>query len=71
LKQNIVRLIDNKLVTEELVRAENWFPITQREWGEWKAKVNANAERWRQRKEAEEESKSNENINNNNDEAAN
>lgn len=53
LKQNIVRLIDNNLITEELVRAENWFPITCREWGEWKTKVDANAEKIRQRKEAE------------------
>ncbi|CAB4399344.1 unnamed protein product [Rhizophagus irregularis] len=53
LKQNIIRLIDNQLVTEELVRAENWFPITRREWGEWKTKANANAEKLRQSKEAE------------------
>jgi hypothetical protein len=49
--QYIIRLIDNKLVTEELVRAENWFPITQREWKEWKIKADANSaavsESWR------------------------
>ncbi|RIA91402.1 hypothetical protein C1645_767552 [Glomus cerebriforme] len=72
-EQYIVRLIDNQLVTEELVRAENWFPTTRREWGEWKAKVNANEERERQRRkeEAENKSKGNENdanVNNNNEE---
>ncbi|CAG8541768.1 1616_t:CDS:2 [Funneliformis mosseae] len=35
--QYIVRLIDNQLVTEELIRAEKGFPTTQREWDDWKA----------------------------------
>ncbi|GBB83489.1 hypothetical protein RclHR1_01020030 [Rhizophagus clarus] len=66
-KQNIIRLIDNKLVTEELVRAENWFPITQREWKEWTVKASANAERLRQKEKekVEAENKNNENTNNN------
>ncbi|KAF0438328.1 fog: tpr repeat [Gigaspora margarita] len=38
--QYIVRLIDNKLVTETLIRAEKGFPITQRELDEWRAKNN-------------------------------
>jgi len=71
-EQYIVRLIDNQLVAEELVRAENWFPITQREWGEWKVKVDANEERRIQRIKAERQSKSNEDANeNNNNETAN
>ncbi|CAI2168027.1 8674_t:CDS:2 [Funneliformis geosporum] len=43
--QYIVRLIDNQLVTEDLVRAEKGFPTTQREWDEWKAKIEINSER--------------------------
>ncbi|CAG8712507.1 16769_t:CDS:2, partial [Cetraspora pellucida] len=38
--QYIVRLIDDKLVTEMLIRAEKGFPTTQREWDEWKVKNN-------------------------------
>ncbi|CAG8650173.1 10137_t:CDS:2 [Racocetra fulgida] len=38
--QYIVRLIDDKLVTEKLIRAEKGFPITQRELDEWKVKNN-------------------------------
>ncbi|CAG8772357.1 8158_t:CDS:2 [Dentiscutata erythropus] len=38
--QYIVRLIDDKLVTEKLIRAEKGFPITQRELDEWRVKNN-------------------------------
>ncbi|KAG9292137.1 hypothetical protein G9A89_005281 [Geosiphon pyriformis] len=34
--QFITRLIDDKLTSEELIRAEKGFPITQRELQEWK-----------------------------------
>jgi hypothetical protein len=56
-KQYIIRLIDNQLVTEELVRAENWFPITQREWKEWKIKADANSAAVSERRRQEQDGK--------------
>ncbi|CAG8561506.1 6320_t:CDS:2 [Diversispora eburnea] len=34
--QYIIRLIDDQLTSEELIRAEKGFPTTQREWNDYK-----------------------------------
>ncbi|CAG8731232.1 13258_t:CDS:2, partial [Acaulospora morrowiae] len=38
--QYIIRLINDQLTTEELIRAEKGFPTTKREWTDWKRKNN-------------------------------
>ncbi|CAG8670979.1 3732_t:CDS:2, partial [Acaulospora colombiana] len=38
--QYIIRLINDQLTTEELIRAEKGFPTTEREWTDWKRKNN-------------------------------